>query len=47
VDCVCTEEQKGKLVDDLKLLSHHVSVLSRDPSKEEGWGLLPSTIVAP
>ena len=36
VECVCTEEQKAKLVDELKAYATNTSILSRDPVKDEG-----------
>ena len=36
VECSCTEEQKEKLVEELKKYSTNVNVLSRDPNKDEG-----------
>lgn len=40
MECTCDEGQKEKLLEELKLLSNHVSVLSRNPSKEEGRTIL-------
>lgn len=39
VECVCTDEQKEKLVKRLEDYSTNVNILSRDPNKDEGMGL--------
>ena len=36
VECICTDEQKEKLVAELDTYSNNVSILSREPSKDEG-----------
>ena len=36
VECVCTDKQKEELVEELKSCSTNVSVLSRDPTEDEG-----------
>ena len=36
IDCTCTEQQKVLLVEEIQSMSSNVSVLSRDPKKDEG-----------
>lgn len=36
VECSCTDEQKQKLLEELKNYSTNTSILSRDPTENEG-----------
>ena len=47
VDCMCTEQQKDVLVERLKACALRVSVLSREPSQDEGGGVACLRTVSP